>query len=337
MEILADVVFGIEGDGVVVVLGGAVGPGDLEIFGDDGWVDGGEVAAGAAAHGIGAEKCAAGGHVNIAGGIGEGGDGVERITVDEKALRVYARALGVLGHEADGGLAERAVGDGAVDAAELAADVVDPRFVFLLHGGEAHGDFVAETAVEIELGAEQIVAADHELDAGEIAGEEPALGDLVVGAAQVGFAVEKGVGAAEDFHALGGVGLHRRIPDPAVAHGVVVHDAAEDALVGEGGVGVGLAGDEPFGHLVEVGGADVFDELRVDDRDGIGDVLQVLHGAHPGGRLHGFVAEVLLLRDGENRELHRFGVSGRRRFGGVGAGLGRQRALGAGRGQGEES
>ena len=331
VEVIADVVFGIEGDRVVVIFGGAIGAVKLEGFRDDVGVDGGEVAASAAAHGVGAEEGAVGGHVDVASGVGERGDGAERVGVDEEALGIYAGALGVLGHEADGGFAERTVGERAVHAAEIAADVVHPGVVVLLDGGDAEGEFVVEAAVEVEFGAQEVVAADHEFYAGEVFGEEAAFGDLVAGAAEVGFAVEKGVGAAEDFDAFGGVGFHRGIPDPAVAHGVVVHDATKDAFVGQRGVRVSFAGDEPFGHFVEVGRADVLDELRVDDGDGVGDVFEILHGAHAGGRLHGFVAEVLLFGDGECGQGNRLGFFG----GGIG-GLSGAGAGGGGLGLGRD-
>ena len=68
VEVVTDMVFGIEGDRVVVIFGGAIGAVKLEGFGDDVGVDGGEVAASAAAHGVGAEEGAVGGHVDVAGG-----------------------------------------------------------------------------------------------------------------------------------------------------------------------------------------------------------------------------------------------------------------------------
>src|SRR6187431_3326117 len=94
--------------------------------------------------------------------------------------------------------------------------------------GDAHREFIFDNApVDIDFAATEIVAAEHQAHAIVVAAEKSALGDLVLGATDVGFAIEERIGTAQHLDPLGAVSIHRRIPDPAVAHGVGVGDAAE--------------------------------------------------------------------------------------------------------------
>ena len=312
VEIFADVLVDLEGDGSGRVVVGGVGAVGLSAFGNEVGIDNHDTRAGADHAALGAVTGAEGGVVEIADGAERGGVGAGE-GIDHHALREDGGSAVVLGHHGDERLLRWAVGNGAVDTAEIAADVVDPRIVVAIHRRETDREFVADqAAVEVDLRAEEVVAAGHDFGAGEVAAEEASLSDLVVGAADVGFAVEERVGAAQLFDLFGRERVHRGIPDPAVAEGVGVGDATEDdAALHEGvGVGVGFAGHHPRGHLFHRGETEVLDELRVHDRNRVGHVLQLLRGAHAGGGLHRLVAEVFVFGDGEDGECDRFAFGG---------------------------
>ena len=308
VEIFADVLVDLEGDGSGRVVVGGVGAVGLSAFGNEVGIDNHDTRAGADHAALsavaGAERCV----VEVADGAERGGGGAGE-GIDHHALREDGGSTVVFGHHGDERLLRWAVGNGAVDTAEIAADVVDPRIVVAIHRRETDREFVADqAAVEVDLRAEEVVAAGHDFGAGEVAAEEASLSDLVVGAADVGFAVEERVGAAQLFDLFGRERVHRGIPDPAVAESVGVRDATEDdAALHEGvGVGVGFAGHHPRGHLLHRGETEVLDELRVHDRNRVGHVLQLLRGAHAGGGLHGLVAEVFVFGDSEDGECDGF-------------------------------
>jgi hypothetical protein len=106
---------------------------------------------------------AVGREVNIATAHSESAGGGPSEVVDEEALCVDGDGAVVLGHEADGRPLEGPVGDRAIEAAEIAADVVDPGLVLALHGGEADAEFVfQDDAIEIEFAAIKFVTASDE-------------------------------------------------------------------------------------------------------------------------------------------------------------------------------
>ncbi len=234
---------------------------------------------------------------------------VEAELVVQKPRRPHLRVFRIFAAQIHHRVLERPVGRCAVQPPKVAMPMVEPRVVHGIDGGKTHRDLLGQPTVRIEFNSPQVVAAADELRPDKVATKESPLRYLILKAADICLAVEERIRPPHNFHAIGAVGIDGPIPDPSIAHGVGISDAAKHQAHGAvhiRRIRTRFAGHRPARHVFDRVSRHVVHQLLIHDGNRIRDVLQLLDDAQPRRRLHRVIAGVGFLGDGEFRKLQHF-------------------------------